>query len=314
MNSNAKPRKQHFLDPQRMDWNALKAFCAVAEQGSFTRAAKLLGSSQPTLSRQIAALEASVGMALFERLPKGLRPTEAGAAILEPVRRMLGAAQGVSIAATARQEEISGTVRITASEIMSAYVLPSIFLKLRSVYPAIQIELVASNAVDNLLAREADIAVRMVRPEQQGLVTRKVAQYALGFFARREYLATHSRISLSQAMEQLHWIGMDQSTLLIQGFRAAGVHADKSMFSFRTDNQIVGWQAVLAGLGVGIGMKHVARHFPQLVQIFEDQALPELPVWLTAHRELRSVPRIRAVFDFLAEELASASDSRPALR
>lgn len=307
MNTKAKPGTQPFLDPQRLDWNALKAFYFVAEQGSLTRAAGLLGMSQPTLSRQIAALEDLVGLPLFERLPRGLKPTEAGMALLEPVRRMFGAAQGASIAATVRQEEVSGTVRVTASEVMSAYVLPSIFLRLRAMYPAIQIELVASNAVGNLLAREADIAVRMVKPVQQGLVTRKVAQYALGFFARRDYLAMQQAAAMPQALTQLHWIGLDQSNQLIDGFRKAGIKVDKSTFAFRTDNQIVGWQAVLAGLGVGIGMKHVARQFPQLEQIMEDQPLPELPVWLTAHRELRSVPRIRAVFDFLAETLASIS-------
>lgn len=309
MNTKAKPGKQPFLDPQRLDWNALKAFYFVAEQGSLTRAAALLGMSQPTLSRQIASLEDLIGLPLFERLPRGLKATEAGMALLEPVRRMFGAAQGASIAATIRQDEVSGTVRITASEVMSAYVLPSIFLRLRAMYPAIQIELVASNAVGNLLTREADIAVRMVKPVQQGLVTRKVAQYALGFFARRDYLAMQQAAAMPQALTQLHWVGLDQSTQLIDGFRKAGIKVDKSTFAFRTDNQIVGWQAVLAGLGVGIGMKHVARQFPQLEQIMEDQLLPELPVWLTAHRELRSVPRIRAVFDFLADALASISVS-----
>lgn len=309
MNTKAKPGRQPFLDPQRMDWNALKAFYFVADQGSLTRAAGLLGISQPTLSRQIASLESLVGLPLFERLPRGLKPTEAGMALLEPVRRMFGAAQGASIAATVRQEEVSGTVRITASEVMSAYVLPSIFLRLRAMYPAIEIELVASNAVGNLLTREADIAVRMVKPAQQGLVTRKVAQYSLGFFARRDYLAMQQAAGMPQALAQLHWVGLDQSTQLIDGFRKAGIKVDKSTFAFRTDNQIVGWQAVLAGLGVGIGMKHVARQFPQLEQIMEGQPLPELPVWLTAHRELRSVPRIRAVFDFLAEALASISVS-----
>ncbi|WP_334188522.1 LysR family transcriptional regulator [Noviherbaspirillum sp.] len=292
-----------------MDWNALKAFYFVADRGSLTRAASLLGVSQPTLSRQIATLESTLGVALFERLPRGLKPTEAGTALLEPVRRMLGAAQGASIAATVRHEAIAGTVRLTASEIMSAYVLPPILVRLRAMYPAVQIELVASNAIDNLLTREADIAIRMVRPKQQGVVTRKVAQYELGFFARRDYLALHHRISLPQALEQLDWVGFDQSNQLIEGFRQAGFNVGKSLFVFRTDNQIVGWQAVLAGLGAGIGMKHVARQFPQLQQILENQALPELPVWLTAHRELRSVPRIRAVFDFLADALAGVSQA-----
>ena len=293
-----------FLDPQRVDWNLLKNFCLVADLGSLTRAAAVLDVSQPTLSRQIAELEAIIGATLFERQPRGLRLTEAGTSMLAPAKHMLAAAQAVSMAATGQQREVAGTVRITASEVMSAYVLPPIFAELRATYPAVQIELVASNRIDNLLAREADIAIRMVRPKQASLIAKKVAEYPLGFFAHHAYLERHQRAADGGDVLQYDWIGLDQSTQLIEGFHAAGWKVDKTFFGFRSDNQIVGWQAVLAGLGVGIGLERVAQDFSQLVRVLPEQPLPNLPVWLTAHRELRDSPRIRAVFDFLADALA----------
>lgn len=297
-------RSQEFIDPQRLDWNLLKSFHAVAQSGSLTGAATMLGLSQPTLSRQIAELETLVGVALFERTARGLRLTEAGESLVEPARRMLVAAQGISFAATAKHRALAGTVRVTASEIVAAYVLPKIFADMRAAYPGIQIELLASDRVDNLLEREADIAIRMVRPEQTGLIARKVADYPLGFYAHADYLARHPAGATRDEWHRLDWIGLDQSDQLINGFRDAGFTVDKSFFAFRTDNRIVGWQAVLAGLGVGISLQTVARQYPQLVRVMEDQPVPDLPVWLTTHRELRDSARIRAVFDFLGRELA----------
>ncbi len=299
--------RQGFLDPQAIDWNLLKSFHAVADLGSLTRAAAALGLSQPTLSRQIAQLEALMGAALFERVGRGLRPTAAGAALIDPASRMLAAAQALSLTAAAQSSDAGGTVRLTASEVMSAYVLPPMLAELRERHPAIQIELVASNTVDNLLAREADIAIRMVRPEQGALITRKVADYPVGFYARRDYLEKVQRRAPQTRPEDLQrydWVGLDQSSQLIDGFRQAGYGVDKHFFAFRCDNQIVGWQAVLAGMGVGVGLCRVGEQFGELERVLEEQPLPVLPIWLTAHRELRDVPRIRTVFDFLAQALA----------
>jgi DNA-binding transcriptional LysR family regulator len=293
-----------FVDPQRIDWNLLKSFCSVADMGSLTAAARVLGVSQPTLSRQVAELEELLGVALFERASRGLRLTEAGTALLPPARHMLAAAQAVSLASAGQHREVAGTVRITASEIISAFVLPPILAALRGAYPAIQIELVASNRIDNLLEREADIAVRMLRPTQTGLISKKVADYPMGFYAHKSYVARNRQGKAGEREHEFDWIGLDQSNQLIDGFRAAGWNVDKTFFSFRCDNQVVGWQAVLAGVGVGIGLKRVAQHHAELVQVMKEQAVPDLPVWLTAHRELRDSPRIRAVFDFLAEALA----------
>jgi DNA-binding transcriptional LysR family regulator len=300
------------IDAHALDWNLLKSFSLVADLGSVSRAAAALGLSQPTVSRQIAALEAAVGAALFERVARGVSLTSAGTALREPARRMLEAAQSAGLAAAAQGKEAVGTVRITASEIMAAYVLPPILARLRGLHPGIQIELVASNRLDNLLTREADIAVRMTRPAQSGLIARKIADYPLGFFAHKDYLKARGIARRSNDPTQFDWVGQDHESQLIEGFRLAGYKVDKSFFAFRSDNQIVGWQAVIAGLGAGVTLARLGDANPQLVRVLPEQPMPSLPVWLAAHRELRDVPRIRAVFDFLAQELTQERTQTPA--
>lgn len=298
-----------FIDPRRLDWNLLRAFVLVADLGSLSRAAGVLGASQPTLSRQVAALEEEVGAALFERVARGLRLTEAGAALLDPARRMMAAAQALSLAAGGQSKALTGTVRLTASEVVSAFVLPDILARLAQVHPDIEVELVATNRVDNLLEREADVAIRMVQPEQSALITRRLADWPLGFYARRDYLArvadkTGAPVRIDR-LGDYRWVGFDQSDQMIEGFRMMGQAVDRHFFAFRCDNQIVDLQAVRAGLGIGVVIQHLAAGFPELEPVLPELPLPVLPIWLTAHRELRSVPRIRLVFDFLAEALAA---------
>lgn len=293
---------QQGFNAQQTDWNLIRAFVAVAQHGSLTRAALALQVSQPTLSRQIAELEQAMAAALFERQARGLRLTARGEALLEPAQRMLAAAQAVSLTAAAQDEALAGTVRLTASEMVSAYVLPPLLARLAREHPAIQIELVASNALGNLLEREADIAIRMVRPTQTALIARHIADWEVGFFAHRDYLAGVGGTEL--AVQAYRWIGLDQSTVLIDGFKSAGYSVDREFFAMRCENHMVNWQCVLAGLGVGIGIKVVATRFAELELVWPQQEIPPLPVWLTAHRELRSSPRLRLVFDYLAAGLA----------
>lgn len=302
-NMNGKPKSGSTLDVHALDWNLLKSFNAVVENGSVSRAAQALGVSQPTVSRQIAELEQAVGAALFERVARGVMPTSAGTALREPVQRMLEAAQAAAVVAAGQGTEAAGTVRITASEMMAAFVLPPMLARLRLQYPKIQIELIASNRVDNLLTREADIAVRMARPEQAGLIARKIGDYPLAFYAHRSYLKSRRLPRNHADLSAFDWIGLDRSNMMIEGFRQAGFKVGRDFFAFRCDNQIVGWQAVLAGLGVGVTLQRIGDGERELVRILEHQPLPKLGVWLTAHRELRDVPRIRAAFDFLAQEL-----------
>ncbi len=293
------------MDVRQLDWNLLKSFAQVAEFGSLSRAAESLGLSQPTVSRQIAELEAAVGAALFERTARGVLLTSAGTALREPARRMLEAAQAAGMAASMQGTALAGTVRITASEVMAGFVLPPILARLRTAHPQIQIELIASNRIDNLLVREADIAIRMTRPQQGALVARKLGEYPLAAYAHKSWLKARRLSPENPDPLAFDWVGMDRSEDIIDGFRRAGYRVDRSFFAFRCDNQIVGWHAVLAGLGVGVTLQRVGDGYRDLVRVLPRLPLPPLEVWLTAHRELRDVPRIRAVFDWLAQELAA---------
>jgi DNA-binding transcriptional LysR family regulator len=292
------------FDPNTIDWNLLRAFVSVLEHGSMTRAAQRLGTSQPTLSRQISALEASLGAPLFERAARRLKPTPQAQALAEPAARMLAAVQAMAHTADSAVGQLAGTVRLTASEVASAHILPPLLARLAMRHPEIQVELVASNDLNNLLEREADIAVRMVRPTQGTLIARHLADWPLGFYAHASHLAGLPPVT-PQNMLQQRWIGFDQSMQMIEGFRAGGFDVDRRLFHFRCDNQIVCYEAICAGLGLGVAMGPLAARQPELVQLLEEVPLPVLPVWLTAHRELRSSRRLRLVFDFLAEALVA---------
>ena len=297
------------FDPTTADWNLLRALGAVLAHGSLTQAAVRLGTSQPTLSRQIAQLERLIGAPLFERGGRRLRPTAQALALAEPAARMLAAAQAMALAADAASSQagqLAGTVRLTASEVVSSQVLPGLLVALARLHPEIQIELVPGDALSNLLDREADIAVRMVRPTQGTLITRHVADWPLGFYAHRDLLAAHGMphaATDAAALAGQRWLGFDQSLQMIDGFKAAGIDVDRRFFSFRCDNQVVHLEAVRQGLGIGVVMVPLARRSPALVPVLPGLVLPVLPVWLTAHRELRASLRLQRVFDFLAQGL-----------
>ena len=296
------------FDPALLDCKLLRALGAVLSQGSLTQAARRLGTSQPTLSRQIAALEAQLGAPLFERGARRLQPTAAALALAEPAARMLAAAQACALAADgarSQADELAGTVRLSASEVVSSRVLPALLAKLARERPEIQIELVPSDEMSNLLEREADIAVRMLRPRQGMLITRHIADWPLGFYAHRELLAAMGGPPTVETLAQYRWVGLDQSTQLIDGFRDAGFAVDRRFLGFRCDNQRVCLAAVCAGVGIGIVMQPLARRLPELVPVLADLVLPVLPVWLTAHRELRASRRLRVVFDALADGLGA---------
>jgi len=299
------------FDPATADWNLLRALGAVLAHGSLTQAAVRLGTSQPTLSRQIAQLEGLIGAPLFERGGRRLRPTAQALALAEPAARMLAAAQAMALAsdaASSQAGQLAGTVRLTASEVVSSQVLPGLLVALARQHPEIQIELVPGDTLSNLLDREADIAVRMLRPTQGTLITRHIADWPLGFYAHRDLLAAHGMPSATAsataaALAGQRWLGFDQSLQMIDGFKAAGIEVDRRFFCFRCDNQVVHLEAVRQGLGIGVVMVPLARRSPELVAVLPGLLLPVLPVWLTAHRELRASLRLQRVFDFLAQGL-----------
>lgn len=289
-----------------LDWSQIRVLLAVAEAGSLSAAARELAQSQPTLGRQVQAAEAALGFPVFRRHAKGLALTEEGAALIGPAREMRAAAGRLALAAAGRDARLAGTVRISASVIVSHFVLPPILARLRAEAPEIEIELNPSDASDNLLWREADIAIRMYRPEQGDLIARHLGDSPLGVFAAESYLARRGRPERVEDLLRHDWVGLDRSDLLLRGFQQMGWRiADRHFFGLRCDDQAAGWAMVRAGAGIGIGQIAIGRTEPGLVQVVPELPLPKLPVWLTAAEALRHTPRLRRVWDALAEGLAS---------
>jgi len=286
-----------------LDWNLIRSFVTVAEAGSLSAAARKLAASQPTLGRHIAELEQALGVVLFRRGRTGYELTEQGAALFERAQTVGEAANAFARLAAGAAEQIAGTVRIAASEVVSAYVLPPILARLRREEQAIEVEIVASNQVENLLRRDADIAVRMVAPAQQDLIARKIADLPLTACAAKSYLDRRGRPETPEKLLDHDLVGFDRGMDLINGFAALGYAVDRHAFALRTDNQIVFWEAIRAGHGIGFAQHQLAERDPLIEMILPQLVLPPLPMWLAMHRDVRTSARVRRVADFLFAEL-----------
>ncbi|WP_373050189.1 LysR family transcriptional regulator [Thalassovita aquimarina] len=286
------------------DWALVRSFLAVAEQGSLSAAARQLGLSQPTLGRQIKQMETDLGVTLLIRQPRGFDLTEAGQAILPAARRMQDAMREIALAVAGRDAGTSGTVRITASEIMALNYLPDIVADIRDALPGITIDLVASDRSDNLLFREADIAVRMYQPQQLEIVTRKLGEIQLGVCAATSYLQKHGRPETVQDMMDHDLVGYDQSELILRGMRDLGWPATRDWFTTRCDDQNAYWQLIRSGCGVGFGQRNMIDADPLVEALDIGVTIPPLSVWLAAPQALRHVPRIAAVWDRLSDGLS----------
>ncbi|MCG6857858.1 MAG: LysR family transcriptional regulator [Salaquimonas sp.] len=295
---------------EQFDWNLLKSFLGVLNAGSLSAAARQLHISQPTLGRHVSELEDALGVTLFERGRDGLTPTQAALAIAEHARSVADATGAVALAAAGRAKDVTGTVRITASDIVATYVMPRIIADLLAEMPGLEVELVPSNDIENLLRRDADIAVRMMRPVQLDLVARKMGDIAAATYAHRDYLERAGKIPTGPDDLAGHVvIGYDRSDLVIRGFRQGGMEVDRHFFRFRCDGQVACWKALLAGVGIGFAPRYLARGHNELVELAADFEISPLPMWLVTHRELRTSARIRAVYDFLADRLTSFAAS-----
>ena len=288
------------------DWSLMRSFLAVIERGSLLGAARQLRVSQPTLGRHVAELERQLGIMLFERTGRGLVATAAARAIADQARAMADNAEAIGRTLTGQSKQISGSVRITASQTVATYLLPPLIARFREQETGIATDIVASNAVSNLLRREADIAVRMVRPAQSSLVARRVGEVQIGIYARKDYLRRRGPPRKPGEMMRQDLIGLDRDESIIRAFAALGHRIDRNSFMFRSDDHLVLWQALCAGLGVGFAATWLADREPSLERVLPDLTLPRLPVWLTVHREIRSSVRIRTLYDFLAEGIPAA--------
>ena len=286
-------------------WEWYRSFLQVLESGSLSAAARALGLTQPTLGRHIGGLEAALGLGLFTRSPEGLAPTDAALALQPYARDIAATAAALRRAASGHGDGVHGTVRITASEIVGVEVLPPILARLRAAHPRLAIELALSNQPDDLLRREADIAVRMFTPTQGALIARKVGTIELGLHAHADYLARHGTPASLKALARHALIGYDRETAYIRRMGGKLQGLGRSHFSLRADSDLAQLAAIRAGCGLGICQVPLAARDARLVRVLGRQLSLQLDTWVVMHENLRGSPRCAAVFDALVAGLAA---------
>ncbi|MDV3456206.1 LysR family transcriptional regulator [Sphingomonas sp. HF-S4] len=290
------------MDKNSPGWELWRTFDAVMREGSLSAAARALGLTQPTAGRHIAELEAALSAgALFTRSARGLRPTDVARALAPHAKAMAASAAALVRAASAPTDAAAGVVRISASEVIGAEVLPAILATLNAAYPDLTVELLLTNRSSDLLRRDADLAIRMTQPKQQALLAKSIGHIRLGFYAHLDYLARSAPIAGAADLANHALIGFDRDTASLRAINA--VWPDLPSFSLRTDNQLAQIAAVRAGFGIGVVQDPIARRDPALRPVLRDTFIAHLPVWIVMHEDLRSTHRMRIVFDALIEGL-----------
>ena len=288
----------------KFDWNRARAFLVTAEEGSLSAAARALGMAQPTLGRQVSALESELGVTLFERTGRSLTLTQSGLELAEHVRAMGDAATRVSLTASGQAQSIEGSVCITASEIFSAFILPPVIAKLRRIEPGIRIEIAVSNDVRDLRRREADIAVRHGRPTDPELIARKIWDDCFRLYATEGYLARCGEIRSPNDLSRAHFAGFDHKVFM-EGIDAQDLKPTPKHFPVLSSSHLVYWELVKQGIGIGFMPARIGDAEPMVRRAAPWLKPFEVPIWLVAHREVNTSRRVRFVFDLLAHELTS---------
>jgi DNA-binding transcriptional LysR family regulator len=285
------------------DWEQQRAFLAVLREGSLSGAARALGVAQPTVRRRIEDLESGLGTALFTRSPSGLQPTDQALALAEHAEAMALAADAFVRSASAAAHEVAGTVRVSASEVMAIEVLPPILAELCARHPRLAIELSPTNRSEDLLRREADVAVRMTPPQQEALVARRVGAVTLGVYAHRRYLAARGTPASVAEARGHALIGVERESPMLRKVQEAGLPLRVEDFAFRSTSDLAHLAAIRAGFGIGICQVPLAARDPDLVRLLAREFEFPIDTWVVCHEDLRGVARVRAVFDALAEGL-----------
>ena len=288
----------------KFDWNRARAFLVTAEEGSLSAAARALGMAQPTLGRQVDALEQELGITLFQRVGRGLVLTPSGLELLDHVRAMGEAANRVSLTAFGQSQSIEGTICISASETYAAMLLPPIIEKLRFAEPKIKIEIIATHSTSDLRRREADIAIRNFCPTEPDLIAKKIRDVPARLYATADYIKLIGNPKIPDDLAQAYFINISAGDAFMDALNVQGFNLTPKNFPILTENYLVMWEFVKHGLGIGILDGNIGDAEPLVERVLPQLEPMMFPIWLVSHRELLTSRRIRMVFDMLATELA----------
>lgn len=292
-------------------WDLYRSFLEVVRDGSLSAAARRLGLTQPTVGRHVDALEQSLGIALFTRSQRGLLPTPAALELIPHAEAMAAAEAALRRAATGEARDEQGVVRLTCSEIMASEVLPPIVASFCAAHPRIEVELAVGNRVQDLLRRDADIAIRTRRPVQKALVAQRVGRLQLGLFAHRDYLAARGTPRSLADLAEHRMIGYDRDQTSFRSIDGNAPALTRADFGFRTDSDIAQLAALRAGVGIAGCQTAIAARDPNLLPVLAGELAFDLDIWLAMHEDQRSTQRIRRMFTHLAAALAAYARAVP---
>jgi DNA-binding transcriptional LysR family regulator len=297
-----------------LDWSLQQTFVEVMRDRSLSGAARRLALTQPTVGRQIDALEAKLGQVLFKRSRRGLTPTIVAMELLPHAEAMAAAQEAFLRAASGGARGEEGVVRLTASEMIGCEVLPPILAAFRQEHPGVTLELVVSNRVQNLDRNDADIAVRMMRPSQTTLIARRIGETHISLFAHRDYLRAHGTPTALDQLAGHALIGFDRDDSPYRGLMKAGFDVSRDTFNFRTDSDYAQFAALRAGLGIGGCQIAIAARYPELIQLPIKAMKLKLEIWLAMHEAIKSTRRVRLLFDHLNKHLSEYAKRDKVLR
>lgn len=300
-------QKRMNWNSKQLDWNHARAFLATAEEGSLSAAGRILGMTQPTVGRQVAALEKELNITLFDRVGKQLILTSSGLELVDYVRQMSDAATRVLMTVSGQSQQLDGEVCISAIDSIAALCLPPIIKKIRHLYPGISIEVIASNELSNLGRREADIAIRNVQPTHPDLVAKKICNVAARLYGAKTYLSEIGHPVTIAKLNKAEFSGYDRSEDTIHILNGFGLTLTQDNFLMISDNHLVQWEMTKQGIALGMMMEVIGDNEPLVERVLPDSKAIVFPIWLVAHQQLKSSKRIRAVFDLLSDSLAELS-------
>ncbi len=287
----------------KFDWNHARAFLVTAREGSLSSAAKELGLTQPTLSRQVSGLEKSLNVVLFEKFGRGLALTPAGHDLLSYVEKMGDAAENLNLIAKSKSKDLSGPVCISSPDYTSAFVMPLLAKKIQETYPLIQINLLAATEKSDLKRREADIAVRSFPPTELDFIAKKIRPQTWGLYVSTRYFENKGKPNSITEIEELDFIGPNDTDISIKHLAKINLKLTARNFRITSDNMLVQWQSLCLGFGVAFVPNEVANGLPHLTRLLVEKAPLQSERWLVTHREMRLNRKVREVFELLSREL-----------
>jgi DNA-binding transcriptional LysR family regulator len=292
-----------------MDWRALQDVVTVAETGSLSAASRRLNVSQPTVGRRIEQLEEQLGTLLFNRTARGLILTKVGEGILGHAKQMEEGALAIERIATGANQELQGNVRISLIEDLGIQWIPQKLNEFHKQFPQLAIEVNIDNRNVDLLRREADIAIRLARPEQVDLICRKTGMLNFGLYASQSYLDEHGIPEKRADLKNHYHVGFDEVMARVPNVKKLESLFNQGNIRHRSNSHMEMVEATRAGLGCAALCCFIGDKYPELQRVLINEIDYAREIWLVTHAEINSSARIRAVFDFLGKALEEDVDS-----